>query len=302
MASIIKKVYRRITDWKWNIALCDTPVDELIAGKPLRARWLKHNYTDRWFADPFILYADDYEVHFLVEEYTYKDKTGRIARLVADRRTMELKSRHSVLELDSHLSFPAIMRQGDDIYIYPENGKGRGLCLYSYDPSSDTCREVRQLSERPLADATICDIDGRRYMLTTAIPLHNGSQLEVHAVEGDKTTLLQTVNFDRDIARNAGAVFQTGGRYYRPAQESTPDEYGVAVSLQEIGVGEDGKLSFREVAVLRSPLRSLDLGFHTFNVGHGLIVVDAKGYRHPAIARPLRSMARACKRLLKTKA
>ena len=94
MASIIKKVYRRITDWKWNIALCDTPVDELIAGKPLRARWLKHNYTDRWFADPFILYADDDEVHFLVEEYTYKDKTGRIARLVADRRTMELKSRH----------------------------------------------------------------------------------------------------------------------------------------------------------------------------------------------------------------
>lgn len=44
------------------------------------------------------------------------------------------------------------------------------------------------------------------------------------------------------------------------------------------------------MAVYKSPSARLELGFHTFNVHGDLIVVDAKGYRYPFIARILKGL------------
>mgnify|MGYP001029665519 CR=1 FL=1 len=290
MLSKIIKTYRGLTANCWNIALCDTPVDDTVKGKELRLRWLKHKHKESWFADPFILRADDEVVEFLVEEFVYSTKLGRISRLIADRKTMQLKEIRPILELDSHLSFPAIMRKGNEIYIYPENGTADNLTLYHYDPATDRCTKVEKISDRPLADAIICEIHGRKYMLTTSLPEPNGAELEVLTMEHGHPEHLQTVVFERNTGRNAGDIFKVGDTYYRPAQEKISDEYGAAISLQRIDSDGDGKLSFSEVAVYKSPSARLELGFHTFNVHGDLIVVDAKGYRYPFIARILKGL------------
>lgn len=100
------KKYRQLRSWRWNIALCDTPVEDLLQGKEMKLRWLKHEHSGGWFADPFILSANDREVEFLVEEFVYADRKGCISRLVADRKSMELKEIHPVLDIGCHLSFP----------------------------------------------------------------------------------------------------------------------------------------------------------------------------------------------------
>lgn len=274
------RYWRRLKSWRWNIGLCDTPLDDILAGRPLNIRWLRHGYTDRWFADPFILRADDSEIEFLVEEFPYSTCVGRIARIVADTRTMELKELHTILQLDTHLSFPAIMRKGDDIYIYPENGNSGRQDLYIYDRAGDTCRRIDTIVERPLADAVIARIGSRRYLLATEQPTHNGPTLMVMNYDGAKPEPLQNVTFGRGIGRNAGAVFEHRGKLYRPAQESVGDAYGIAVVLQQIDAAADGTLRFTDVATLRSPSPDLYLGFHTFNVYNNRIVVDAKGYRY----------------------
>lgn len=49
-----------------------------------------------------------------------------------------------------------------------------------------------------------------------------------------------------------------------------------------------GKWDFREVRRIYSPHPDFDLGFHTFNMYKGIIVVDALGFRKPKLCHLLR--------------
>ena len=53
---------------KYNIGFVDGDLQSVIDGKPLKVNWLEHSYTDRWFADPFILDVTDREIMVLVED------------------------------------------------------------------------------------------------------------------------------------------------------------------------------------------------------------------------------------------
>ena len=52
---------------KYNIGFVDEPLRSVIDGVPIHIHWLKHSYTDRWFADPFILDFNDEEIIVLFE-------------------------------------------------------------------------------------------------------------------------------------------------------------------------------------------------------------------------------------------
>ena len=109
------ELYRSIMQGVWNIGFVENTLDEVIGGEPLKIRWLNHNCKDRWFADPFILDVTDDKIYVLVEEYYYPHKRGRLAMLTIDKASNSLLKVDTILELDSHLSFPAIIRRGDKI-------------------------------------------------------------------------------------------------------------------------------------------------------------------------------------------
>ena len=127
------ELYRSIMQGVWNIGFVENTLDEVIDGKSLKINWLKHDCKDRWFADPFILDVTDDKIYVLVEEYYYPHKRGRLAMLTVDRASNTLLKVDTILELDSHLSFPAIIRRDGKILVYPENFKGGGLKLYELD-------------------------------------------------------------------------------------------------------------------------------------------------------------------------
>ncbi len=54
-----KVISERIYRLEWNIALVENTLEGLFQGEQLTLKMLKHSYTDRWFADPFILYKKD---------------------------------------------------------------------------------------------------------------------------------------------------------------------------------------------------------------------------------------------------
>ena len=115
----------------WNIGFCEQTSEELVLDKTMKPiRWLKHSYRDRWFADPFILKVTEHEIVVFVEECTMDKPKGIICELLIDRQTMELKRRHVMLELETHLSYPAIIRFKDKVYVYPENGDSGHLFMY----------------------------------------------------------------------------------------------------------------------------------------------------------------------------
>ncbi len=284
MRTFCSSVYGKIVRHRWELGFVEKSIYEIIQGDDLRIRYVKYPFHGRWFADPFILDYNEDEIFLLVEDYSDADKKGKITKLQIDRKSMRLKDAKIILELDSHLSFPAIMRLDGKVFIYPENSAGKGLALYEYNQKTDECHEVKVITRKPLTDAIITSYFGRKQVFSTRGLDANKNVLEVFDLleNGDVSKTAQVV-FDENIARNAGDFFEHEGQLYRVAQESN-FTYGHALSIQQI-TKEGETVKMKEVRRIL-PMNGA-FGIHTFNKYGELTVVDLKVFRHPWIAKPL---------------
>ena len=281
----LKDWYIRYTEFKWTVGVAEYDPDTILdINKKLNIHWIKGAPKSSWFADPFILSETDDHVCLLVEEYLYASKKGRISKLVVNRHTWKLERIIPVIDISTHLSFPAYYRENGKVYIYPEGTNSGKLTLYEYDERDGSAVPVKVLSNFPLADAVIWNFGTKDYILATTSPKDNGKVLDFYPLmEGPAAEPEKRYQFNTYMARNAGIPFSVNGRRIRPAQDCT-GHYGSCVVLQEI-VDDGGDISFKEIRRLHSPLLLYHDGFHTFNVfGERLAAVDAQGFRHGLVA------------------
>ena len=280
-----------IYDNHWTLGFIEQPLEEFIANGLGEVHWMPNPYRNRWYADPFILDVMDDRLIVLVEEFYDPIHRGRLSRLTIDRKSYKLLQIDPFLELPTHLSFPAIRRVGDKVYIYPENGNAGTLDLYEYNPETNECKKVEQLVNAPLADAIWTDLFGKDMIFTTHQPTHNGNVLDVYEKEDGKFLLKGEVTFPANTARNAGDWFQVDGKIYRPAQDCS-GRYGGAIIIQEVSRDADGTFHFSEVSRISEHWHSYDIGCHTFNHHKGVSVIDVNGFRRPWLAKPMAGMTK----------
>lgn len=287
--NIIDYIISYIKDTKYNIGFIDGDLESILNGEPIKINWLKHSYKDRWFADPFILDITDKEIIVLVEEWYDPIQRGRISKLTIDKHTYKLKDLKVMIEADHHLSFPAIERKTDGIYIHPESSSIGKLETYKYDTTTDSFRKAGVISKLPLTDSVCNELFGQNLMFSTKLPDANGKELGIYYYDSENSqySIKEYYHFKDNISRMAGNFFGFKGKIYRPAQVCIKS-YGDAVSIQEVSF-KDGKWDFKEIRRIYSPHPDLDLGFHTFNVYKDTIVVDAIGYRRSKLCHLIRN-------------
>lgn len=294
MRQRIKQLYNALIAWRYTIGFADYS-DSIVSDNgffPV-VHWLKGAPRKRWFADPFILSVSDNDIEVLVEDYSYKEKKANISILTVDRLSFKLKRISSILSLPDHLSFPAYYKEGDSIYIYPENCRSGQLSLYKFDAESKQLVDKTVVLHQPIADAIITDIYGKQVITGTLYPDDNGKSLYIYpfdTLEHSTTLPLQLVRFPDNTARNAGQYFYVGQQLYRPAQ-CCNKRYGECLVFQRINESKEGTITFEEIKRVYSPNKRYNLSFHTFNVFHKeIVVVDASGYRFRLIGRFLESI------------
>lgn len=278
----LKRIYNRFLIHRWELGFIENSIHDIIEGKEFHIKYVKFPFEGRWYADPFILDYNNEEVILLVEDFSDRDQKGKISKLVIDRKKMVLKDVKIILELDTHLSFPVIVRKGERVFFYPENSEGRTLDLYEYDRKTDECMKISHLSNEVMADAVISDYFGEKYLFSTK---NNGNVLNVYQYYEERGSFVHSTDvlFNENIARNGGDFFEVNGQLYRTAQECNYT-YGHALSIQRIE-REGEKFKFKEVRRLLPPKYAI--GMHTLNIYKDLIVIDLKVFRHPWIAWPL---------------
>jgi hypothetical protein len=284
----IKKRFRaKYLCENWNIGFIDSGVKETLNNNLWNILWLNHDYRDRFFADPFILEADDKNIIALVEEFYYPDCKGRIAKLTVDRKSFSLIKNDPVLELETHLSFPVIFRHDNKIWIYPENSAAGKLILYQFDVMNNTVIPVSILSTDALTDAVITERFGKPYLFTTKLPDDSGSVLSIYTADqwNGGYTLLKTVEFKEKIARSAGGIFEFDGMILRPAQDCNKG-YGKGLVFQIIKF-ENDNFSFIEYKRFYPTSKKYDRGLHTFNFSENQDIIAIDGYSLPLINRIL---------------
>lgn len=260
----------------WNIGLMER--DPNLDVKKIR--WLKHNYKDRWFADPFIIGETAESFIILAEEYIISKNRGRIARLIVSKNDFKLIQTTPILENESHFSFPNFINLNNQIYLYPENIASGKTKIYKYN---DSVEDFNVLLNSPLADPVIFYHNNYYYLLGTKRESLNGNLLSIYrssnAFIGYKE--FQTIEFKDNIARRAGNVFVNNNQIISPAQICNTT-YGEGISLQLITF-ENDKLVINEIKRIYPFSKEYKEGFHTYNVFKNVVIVDGYKYRYKNI-------------------
>jgi len=271
----------------WNIGFCELTPEEFVREKKLRPiKWLKHPYRDRWFADPFIYKVTEHEIIVFVEECPMENPKGIICELVIDRETIRLKERYVLLELDTHLSYPAIIRYDEKVYVYPENGASGKLNIYEYDWINHKLVNPINILDEPVADATIIKKGDYYMMSATKFPRteENAYLYTADSVFGPfKQKADLPYQSSLACSRQGGNYFEANGCIYRPAQNCV-DGYGRALSVMKLSMNHG--LIKEDVLCKVAPITGrFGLGLHTLNFNKGVCVIDGYGYFSPLLGK-----------------
>lgn len=274
---LLYRLKTKLLHYTWDLAYGeydDSIIREGVDWKKLHI--IKNPYKKKkWFADPFILSNNEHFIELLVEEFDFKINKGRIARLVIDKDSDTIKKCNIVLELETHLSFPAIYRRGDEFWVHPENSASGKSFVYRYDRISDHLCDKILLVNAPLTDPIIHEVNGKYQMVATMLPNPNGNELNIFESDNffGPYINLNVSNLPHKNARMAGSFIELQTKdIVRPSQDCSRD-YGKAVIFEKDGVlyGKVTPQSFKYD------------GLHTFNVSEQLFVIDLKKYDCPII-------------------
>lgn len=277
---------RLICNQNWNIGFCDlTPEEFISSGKLGRVVWLKNPYKDRWFADPFLLNVTEDAITVFVEERMVIADRGYLSELVIDRKTFEIKERYVILETDSHLSYPAIIKKDGHIYVYPENALGGSLKMYEYNTANHQLVNPMVILDERVADSTILEMDGKYYLIAVKYPesLEKAYIYESEKIDGPYKQIGDApIQLSRSCSRPGGNWFIVEDKLYRPAQDCGKN-YGGALKIMRV----DKLNPFQEEeAFTIQPLNfRYNLGIHTINFLNGMTVIDGYGYLYPLFGR-----------------
>lgn len=254
----------------------------------LNIKWLKHDFKDRWFADPFILDVSGSEIVVLAEEFCYALGKGRIARLIIDGKTYQLKNIEIILEIDTHLSFPAIWRENGRTFIYPESWATGKLDMYEYSDLGCDIHSARTLCKESMADAIMTECFGKRMLFST----QREDCLSIYSFnnEIDQFGLTEKIQFNGSTARNAGDFFCYNNQIFRPAQISN-NHYGEAIEIQQV-IYENNAFRFQPICSFYSPHPKYQWGMHTLNSYKGNVVIDVQGFVNPTFVKSINLIKR----------
>jgi hypothetical protein len=180
-----------------------------------------------------------------------------------------------ILELNTHLSFPAIYRIDDVICVHPENSASGKSTIYRYDQQQDKLVEPIVLVEKPLVDAVIFRKDDEYIMYSTLLSHNSGPELHVFQSKSLTQPFVECDSLDFGIktARMAGTMLKTSQGLIRPAQDCTHD-YGEAVMFYS---------GMNRVGEIRPVKNGKYAGVHTFNIFNDTFVIDLKRYKYYSI-------------------
>ena len=265
----------------WNIGIVEKTIDEIILGSDseLEVNWVKHNYRDRFFADPFILDSDKKNIYVLVEEYPYFSKKGVISKLTIRREDYQLIDRKVILEQPYHMSYPFIYRREDGTvdWVAPEASMSGALYRYSITPESSMLENQELLLDAPLLDSTITFQKGKYWLFCTKRGEDSNKKLFIyHSTTSTGPWIPHDMNpviDDSATARPAGYMVQVNDSLYRIVQKNDKS-YGEAINVMKIE--ELTVNSYRECFIknIRCNSNKYSHGIHTINGYDGMCVVD----------------------------
>jgi len=237
---------------------------------------------DRFWADPFVVSADDKHYVF-VEEFMYKKNKGHISVLELGRQGEIIKSL-PVIEHPYHMSYPHVFQFDGSYYMIPETCENRTIDLYRSTEFPFKWTFERHLMENIEAmDSTLFHYCGKWWLFTLVekISFASDNSPELYVYYSDDfmsdnwiSHPLNPVVSDVRTARPAGNIFTIDGEIYRPSQDCS-GRYGQALNINQILVLTETDYLEKEVLKVNPDWEKELKGIHTLNFSDSFSIADA---------------------------
>ena len=258
-----------------------------------KVRWVDLNgHRASWFADPFIFNTEGDYIEVLAEEFEYSKNKGRLSHLLIKKDSLKLVAITPILELDTHLSFPAYIRKNNKTYVYPENYISGGIKIYEYDHLNKKLVNPKEILREELVDAQLLELNGYYYLMGVKheddkFTYNYTKDLYVFKSEDllGEYTFFQKISNTKKEERGAGHLFNVGDKLIRPAQ-NCDGGYGVEVVFYEFTQGKDGCFKEVEIGRMSPGYNKYPFVLHTFNTMGKYHIIDGMGFENNII-RPM---------------
>jgi hypothetical protein len=240
-------------------------------------RWIE-SPRGRFYADPFLVERDG-RTWLFFEDYPYAERRGVIARAEV-RDDGQLGPVEVVLSTAGHLSYPAVVLDGDGAWMIPESAAESVVRLYRATDFPDRWVEHAELLGQPALDSTIWQEGGRCWLFTSLREPRGGATMlwlfHAESLSGPWTPHpLNPISTDVRTARGAGLIHRQGARLIRPSQDGSGG-YGSSFGLNEITALSTSDYAERPILTVRPGWEPRMLATHTYNRVGRFEVIDAK--------------------------
>ena len=273
----------------YHLGFIDEAIGDIVYSdkKYTNANWVNLNgYRRSWFADPFVLKSEGEYLEVLAEEFEYSKNKGRLSHLLIKKKNLKLEKVTPILELDTHLSFPAFIKHDGKIYVYPENYVSGAVSIYEFDQSNMKLVNPRVLLKEELVDAQLLELDGAYYLMgvkheddgykynyTKVLHIYKSNSLFGEYIP------YQEIKSGRREERGAGLLFSLKDKLIRPAQ-SCEGGYGKGIVFYEFVRNKDGYFTEKEVGRMAPGKNKYPFVLHTFNKNGQFQIIDGMGFEN----------------------
>lgn len=233
-----------------------------------------------WTADPF-LYKHNGKYFLFFELFDRLKRKGLLGyREITGNKAGKL---NIIYECDSHLSYPYIYSEGDDIYIIPESSRANELFRLKCISFPDKWEKEKVLYSGSLADTTMLKYNDNTYYISEKVDgsgIFNRVDLffEKNGVFCECKN--NPVKLDVNTARCAGSFFEYDNMLIRPSQDCG-DSYGKALNFNQVLEVNQNNYLEKLYKTIKIDEISLDVknnfsGIHTYNRLDNIEVIDLK--------------------------
>lgn len=236
----------------------------------------------RYFADPF-LHERDQETYLFFEDYDHATQRASISYVIIDSRG-GVSRPAPALSRPYHLSYPFVFSWDGATYMLPETSGNQTVELYVAERFPDRWTHYATLmSGIDANDATLyrSEHDSRWWLFTSVARFGASSwdKLSIYYADELKGPWRphprNPVKNDVRSSRPGGALIQSEGRLFRPAQDSSAG-YGSGLAFCEITDLTPEEYREEPVARVGCPPWSGYYGLHTYNSSKSYEAVDFK--------------------------
>ena len=264
---------------QWSIGISESSIENIIKNKEIKYffKWIPVNNNYQFFADPFIFKSLSGKYCILYEELDYKKQYGYICQFTLNNE-FDVISKKVLLETKSHLSYPFIFYENNEMYVFPESSASGKLSCYQYDYKTQSLSFVKDIIDLPLLDSTILKHHDIYWIFCTIRGTGSNNKLSLFYSKNLFGPYLphkkNPVKIDIKSSRPAGKIIEIDGILYRPTQNSG-NYYGGSINLNRIFELDEN--NFREehyMSITTDKKSEFNFGLHTINYADDLIVID----------------------------